>query len=319
MILAISMKTTGWPSLSTTPAFYTTSRDTTGAIPEVHIVPDTTAKALSIRVEFHDSERKVPPAGYLSEAQLNTLGLSLFLSSVRRFNKEFPFVFLDDIVSSYDADHRARIVDLIAENLTDFQVFLTTHDERFYDMLRSRMAAKGWLFDRIVRWSLLEGPRRETDVLRPDQVAKLVAEGTPQVAGNAVRQYMEEWLDQMCAAYDAYTPHKRCGREYDRTLFDYWGPFLARVKKLKGGFFSRRIEPQACYQRLSSHHLLNYYSHWQANPYEWGSIGDVEYVWDAFQAFQELFNCFSCKRLLKYDSNAERLYCICGGQILGGD
>jgi PAS domain S-box-containing protein len=32
MILAISMKTTGWPSLSTSPAFYTTSGDTTWLI-----------------------------------------------------------------------------------------------------------------------------------------------------------------------------------------------------------------------------------------------------------------------------------------------
>ncbi len=38
----------------------------TGAVPEVHIVPDTSAKTLSVRVSFHSADRRVPPAGYLS-------------------------------------------------------------------------------------------------------------------------------------------------------------------------------------------------------------------------------------------------------------
>ena len=94
------------------------------AVPNVYIRLNTDEKTLSIRVNFHSSERVVPPGGYLSEAQINTLGLALFLSSVRLFNKEFPFVFLDDIVSSYDADSRARIVDVLAEDMNEFQIFV---------------------------------------------------------------------------------------------------------------------------------------------------------------------------------------------------
>lgn len=63
------------------------------AVPNIFINLDTEEKTLSIRVNFHSNERIVPPSGYLSEAQINTLGLALFLSSVRLFNKDFPFVF----------------------------------------------------------------------------------------------------------------------------------------------------------------------------------------------------------------------------------
>ena len=120
-----------------------------GSVPNIYVVPDTDSRALKLRVDFHSSGRTVPPAGYLAESQINTLGLSLFISSVRLFNRRFPFVLLDDIVSSYDAEHRARIVDVIAERLNGFQVFLTTHDWRFYSMLRSRLGDKGWQFERI--------------------------------------------------------------------------------------------------------------------------------------------------------------------------
>ena len=287
----------------------------TDAIPNIHIIPDTESGTLRVRVDFHSSDRTVPPAGYLSESQVNTLGLALFIGSVGLFNRECPFLFLDDIVSSYDADHRGRIVDVVAERLDGFQVFLTTHDWRFYSMLRSRLSDRDWLFERISGWDFEHGPKREADALRPHHIDSLIQDGDASIAGNAVRQFMEEWLDVMCAKYEAYTPHKRGPKEYDRTLFDFWGPFIERLERVQGSFFADHVEPQDCYQRLKAHPLLNYYSHAQANPYEWPAIGDVRYVWVEFQAFQKLLHCASCDRVLKYDSDVNRLYCVCGGQI----
>jgi hypothetical protein len=67
--------------------------------------------------------------------------------------------------------------------------------------------------------------------------------------------------------------------------------------------------------RLKTRDLLNYYSHHQANPYEWGSIGDVIHVWGDFKEFREMFKCHACHRQLKYDESADSLYCTCGGTI----
>ncbi len=142
----------------------------TDAVPNIHIVPDAESKTLTVQVDFHSSDRPVPPAGYLSESQISTLGLALFISSIGLFNRRFPFLFLDDVVSSYDAEHKERIVDLIAERLGGFQVFLTTHDWRFYAMLKDRLHDKGWLFERISGWDFEHGPKREVDALRPDRI-----------------------------------------------------------------------------------------------------------------------------------------------------
>ncbi len=113
----------------------------TDAAPNTHIVPDTESRTQGTRL--------IPPAGELSESHRNTLGLALFISSVGLFNREFPFLFLDDVFCSHDAAHRDRIVDVVAERLDGFQVFLTTHDWRLYSMLKDRLHDKDWLFERV--------------------------------------------------------------------------------------------------------------------------------------------------------------------------
>lgn len=285
------------------------------AVPNVFIDLDTEKKTLVIRVNFHSTERRVPPGGYLSESQINTLGLALFLSSVRLFNKDFPFVFLDDIVSSYDADNRARIVDVIAEYMGGFQIFLTTHDDRFYCHLKQRLETENWLFERITGYDFEKGPKRESDNLRPADIDQLIAEGNPCIAGNALRQFMEEWFDKMCEKYEVNTLHKRGTREYQRTLYDFWQPFLNKAQKLGAGFGTYFSNSTAC-QKLKGSLLINYYSHHQANPYEWPAIGDIQYIWEVFQEFISLFKCHSCGKQLKYDSSDDRVYCTCGKAIL---
>ncbi len=286
-----------------------------GAVPNIHIYPDVENRTLSLRIDFHNEGRTVPPAGYLSESYINTLGLALFIGSVGQFNRKFPFIFLDDIVSSYDADHRARIVDVIAERLVNFQVMLTTHDLRFYNMLRDRLSDQGWQFERVASWDFEHGPLRESDALRQDEIDTLIRQGNPTTAGNAVRQFMEDWLDKLCAKYEVYTIHKRGEKEFDRTLFDFWGPFIKRLEEIRGEFFQKQIASQPCYDRLRTHSLLNHYSHAQANPYEWQSMGDVVYIWSELQTFQLIFTCASCHRQLQYHHDDNRLYCTCGGQV----
>lgn len=287
----------------------------TDAIPDIIIEQDSTNKTILLRVNFHSDDRRVPPAGYLSESQLNTLGLAIFICSVKKFNRDFPLLVLDDVVSSYDADHRARIVDVIAEDLSDFQVFLTTHDERFYNSLKMRLNDKGWLFDRISGWAIDSGPRKQSDVMNDEHIQNLINGGDPKIAGNALRQYIEEWLDKKCADYEVHTVHKRPLKEFDRTIYDFWDPFLVKIKGLKEGFFENQIKNEPCFERFKSHSMLNHYSHYQGNPYTWGGMGDVEYVFREFKEFQILFNCFSCQKPLRYDHDTNKLFCTCGKQF----
>jgi len=287
-----------------------------GTVPAIHIDPDTESRALLLRVDFHARGRTVPPAGYLSESQINTLGLALFLSAVRLFNQQFPFVFLDDIVSSYDVEHRTNIVDVIAEEFDRFQILLTTHDRMFFNMLRARLSDKSWQFETIQGWSLEDGPQRRSTLPPEQEIEQLFkAQDRYEEAGNAVRRFMEEWLDRACARFGAYTPHRPDEKAYERTLFDFWEPFLKRIGELQADF-RNIVVTSPSYQRLKTHPLINYYSHHRPDPYTWGAMGDVKYVWENFKQFRKLFNCASCGNELRYDKDNKKVYCGCGKGFL---
>ena len=86
-----------------------------------------------------------PPMKYLSESHLNSLGIVLFLSSARLFNRRSRFLVLDDVVASFDPDHRRRLIRLIKETLSDWQIILLTHEAGWYDMIKSELVPDGWL------------------------------------------------------------------------------------------------------------------------------------------------------------------------------
>ena len=127
-------------------------------------------------------------------------------------------------------------------------------------------------------------------------------------------------MDAACERYCVYTLHHRGVKEHKRTLFEYWPPFVKRIRDLKGDAGSR-LKSAVVLDRLESSLLpiVNYYSHNQTNPYEWGAMGDVRYVWESFTAFTSQLDCFSCGRPLDYDFDTSRLYCTCGGSIVDPD
>jgi DNA repair exonuclease SbcCD ATPase subunit len=70
-------------------------------------------------VEFHYSfhgKEVHPPIKYLSESHLNCVGICLFLASVKLFNKENKFFILDDVITSFDSNHRIPFLRLLKEH-----------------------------------------------------------------------------------------------------------------------------------------------------------------------------------------------------------
>lgn len=70
----------------------------------LEFLPD--GRGLEFSLEAH-GEIISPPRLLLSESHMNSLGLCLFLAAAREFNTATRFLVLDDIVNSFDADHRA--------------------------------------------------------------------------------------------------------------------------------------------------------------------------------------------------------------------
>ena len=109
---------------------------------------------IDLKIDFY-SER-TPPQKFLSESYINSLGLSLFLSSVKAFNKKAKFLFLDDVISSFDEPHRLKFSQLLQEKFSDYQIIVLTHERKWFDLMSHQVKGKGWHITSTI-WTDVDG------------------------------------------------------------------------------------------------------------------------------------------------------------------
>lgn len=153
---------------------------------------DTNQQRLNLLIDFAKNRPGVQPAGYLSDSQIHSVALALRMAAIKLFNTGAPIIALDDIVTSYDADHRRTIASLIATMFGDCQILITTHDERFFNYLKDQLEAKAWHFTRIIGVDPAYGPRFADHKVSDEMIEARWASG--QSAANEMRQAEEEWL-----------------------------------------------------------------------------------------------------------------------------
>lgn len=242
----------------------------------------------SLSINFHDRE-EVAPGSYLSSSQVHTLALSIRLAAIREFNIWFKVIVLDDVVTSYDVDHRLTIATVLNEDFDDFQIILTTHDEQFYNMLRMQLGAKHWCYQKISRLQS-NGPVFKNHKTPPEEVEAKIRVG--EYAGNIMRQVEEEWLSQLC--YDFRTS----------IALTTSAPNLHDLAESLDEFLKKKhlIPPpitgysQPFLESLKASPVENLSSHFRTNPYVSKSSGDERARWEHFKAFQDLFKCPKCDK-----------------------
>lgn len=115
-----------------------------------------------LRMDFYQ-RTDLDPRAFGSEGHLDSLGLCIFLAFVKRFNGDWPLLVLDDVVASVDAAHKRRIATLLFQEFGDRQLFITTHDSRWFgDLVKAQAVAGRSAGTRnivIDAWSLETGPQ----------------------------------------------------------------------------------------------------------------------------------------------------------------
>lgn len=255
---------------------------------------DANQQRLHLLVDFADNRTGVQPGGYLSDSQIHSVALALRLAAIRRFNAGAPVMALDDIVTSYDADHRRAISALIASELGDCQVIITTHDERFFNYLKDQIGANAWQFTRIIGMDASYGPRFAEHRVTDAVIEARWAGGD--LAANEMRQAEEEWLLAICRDFGVSVRIRTLERAYAYERSELASALAAFLKGAKlqaprvAGVNNRFLDS------LIKGEVENFGSHFQNTPYGDGSMGDEKTRWQEFKAFRAHFACGKCGR-----------------------
>ena len=167
-----------------------------------------TAKGVELAIEFHGSRQR-PPHGVLSESHLNSLAIALFLAMAEEFNEQLGFLLLDDVINSFDVEHRGRLAELLADGFADWQLIVLTHDQQFFEHLSRR--APSWRKLELTSWSYAAGPRTtryETSGILAAARERLQS-GDVHGAAAKARRALEELLQEVCEALWAPLPFRR--------------------------------------------------------------------------------------------------------------
>ena len=176
------------------------------------------------------------PRGFFSEGHLDSLGLCLFLA-VRRMHAdispELRLLILDDVMHSVDGQHRRRTAKLILKEFSDHQMFITTHDPLWFEVLKREIGSTGkqFAFNRISRWSLGDGPewgdhRSAYDWLRSKEGSAALPTARAAKAG----LLLEQMLQNLCNNLKAAVLFNITG---NYTIQPLWAGFLTRTGKNK--------------------------------------------------------------------------------------
>lgn len=279
-------------------------------ITDIRIVPSEKKSAAGRSAEFQLSyyEIQVKPAyKILSESLLNSLGLSVYFACVRTFNQDCKFMVLDDIINSLDAHHRGTIIDLLAEKFSDFQIILFTHDDLWFERLRTRFP--NWVKKKIRDWNYAEGPVIDFAKTTKEQLDEMLKDGSmAKEAGAKFGEYLEGVLNELCENLEAKLKYRYMNRDLPamRELFDALLERLKEILPADSDIFKsikKTWEDDVTIRNFCDHDRRNYASSI--------STAEVKNCVEKWFAIEGQIRCAVCGKFVEYIKMKGKTYLSC--------
>ncbi len=260
-------------------------------------------RAVVLQVEFH-GEPVYPAYRYLSESQLNSFGLVVFLASAKYFNQGFKFLILDDVINSFDGYKRPQVIKLLKQEFSDHQILLMTHDWVWRDRLFKECPT--WTKVRFTKWELGSGPVCKEGVAPLAMIEQLIEEDEPVRAGRNMGPFLERQLQELCESFEVMV---RYNQRNEYTLEPLLDRFRMRIRE-KLGRDHPLYEAIDALQNVSG--FRNICAHCK-DPDIQITPQEMTAVVERWKAIEELVRCKSenCFGFLQYDGS-KGFVCECG-------
>jgi len=261
---------------------------------------------ITIQYKFHGKVVS-PPEKYMSESHLNCLGISLFLSSVKTFNKNNGYFVLDDVIASFDKPHRIGFARLLLESFNDYQIFLFTHEQDWFEILASMVKPHDWVIKKVL-WTNENGT--EIEIALPelkDRIEYKLKKRDASDLGNMIRKYLEGLLKEICFNLEVKLRFLFDGQNENRMSNEMLSELIHKLKdrkcELKDNTAILRINELVVIGNKSSHDST--YTE---------DINDLEVFYNDVLHFELVFRCAECKRCISiryFDSVNNLIRCSC--------
>jgi hypothetical protein len=276
------------------------------------IIDEDELKGITLEYEFL-GQKVSPPQKYLSESHLNSLGIAFFLASVKAFNKINKFFILDDIISSFDLNHRARLSSLLLEHFRDYQLVILTHEKSWFEYMKHQVKGRhDWIIN-AVHWSEDRGTHlKESLTDLKTQIEIKIKNNEVDGLGNTIRKYLEGFLKEVCEEIEVHVKYLSNERNESRTA----GELLS---ELKGS-----INRQPCKDRINSSIEKLIGSKFIADKDSHDdqvfspNAGDIKALWDDVLDLYDKFYCKNCLKTISvkyFDNVNKKIRCKCGQLI----
>lgn len=88
---------------------------------------------------------------FLNEARLSALAISIYMVAVKNLfasleTEGLKILALDDLLISLDMSHRLRLLEILKNEFSDFQIFFFTHDKALYELYKEKLNWKKYEF-----------------------------------------------------------------------------------------------------------------------------------------------------------------------------
>jgi hypothetical protein len=261
-------------------------------------------RSVILQVEFQ-GQNISPAYRYLSESQLNSFGLAVSLASTTHFNKQFPFLILDDVVNSCDAYKRPQLIEVLTSKLADVQVLLMTHDTFWRDLLHRRLNT--WRRLNFVRYDAGTGPIMESAKDAYERIEDDLKRDEVNAASGKLALLLEDAAQEIGEALEIDVKFNRRG-EY--TLDPLLTAIRTRLEKKLGAVHPLVIAMGRITQD-------NAYRNWGIhckNPVSPITEPEIRTVVANWRTFESQLHCPGCTKLVRAQGSAYQ--CTCGNLVL---
>ena len=184
-----------------------------------------------LKVEFFDTD--IPSHHrFLNEAKLSAIAIAIYLSSILlQPESDLRILALDDVLIGLDMSNRLPVLDILKEHFPDHQIFLTTYDKAWYEIVKQRTDQKDWKYTEFYFEATdeYEIPVCKEDVPYLEKSKEYLAVNDHKACAVYLRTAFEAIIKRFCDKRNLRVRY--CENPKQLTSEDFWDPIKTGTKR----------------------------------------------------------------------------------------